>query len=118
MISHQEYDTNTVIGIILSGIGTPKYAVPGKRAPIASDIEILSIKAWRMDAVVAESFSNSYGNIFLVGDACHRFPPAGGFGMNTGIQDVHNLAWKLAMVLKNNSSPKLLTTYETGELFV
>ena len=36
------------------------------------------------------------GNAFLAGDAAHRFPPAGGFGMNTGIQDAHNLAWKLA----------------------
>jgi hypothetical protein len=35
------------------------------------------------------------GNAFLAGDAAHRFPPAGGFGMNTGIQDAHNLAWKL-----------------------
>lgn len=34
--------------------------------------------------------------MFLAGDAAHRFPPAGGFGMNTGIQDAHNLAWKLA----------------------
>ncbi len=34
--------------------------------------------------------------MFLAGDAAHRFPPAGGFGMNTGVQDAHNLAWKLA----------------------
>jgi FAD binding domain len=39
------------------------------------------------------------GRVFLAGDAAHRFPPAGGFGMNTGVQDVHNLAWKLAAVL-------------------
>ena len=38
--------------------------------------------------------------MFLAGDAAHRFPPAGGFGMNTGIQDAHNLAWKLAYALK------------------
>mmetsp|Transcript_22946 Transcript_22946/g.59960 ORF Transcript_22946/g.59960 Transcript_22946/m.59960 type:complete len:174 (-) Transcript_22946:1156-1677(-) len=43
--------------------------------------------------------------IFLVGDAAHCFPPAGGFGMNTGVQDAHNLAWKLAMVLHSNSNP-------------
>ena len=36
------------------------------------------------------------GRVFLAGDAAHQFPPAGGFGMNTGIQDAHNLAWKLA----------------------
>ena len=36
------------------------------------------------------------GNVYLAGDAAHAFPPAGGFGMNTGVQDAHNLAWKLA----------------------
>ena len=41
--------------------------------------------------------------MFLAGDAAHRFPPAGGFGMNTGIQDAHNLAWKLAAVLHGAS---------------
>lgn len=41
-------------------------------------------------------FATQVGNVFLTGDAAHRFPPAGGFGMNTGIQDAHNLAWKLA----------------------
>ena len=36
--------------------------------------------------------------VFLIGDAAHRFPPAGGLGMNTGIQDAHNLAWKVTSV--------------------
>ena len=40
------------------------------------------------------------GRVFLAGDAAHSFPPAGGFGMNTGIQDAHNLAWKLAAALQ------------------
>ena len=39
------------------------------------------------------------GRVFLAGDAAHQMPPAGGFGMNTGMQDVQNLAWKLAAVL-------------------
>jgi 2-polyprenyl-6-methoxyphenol hydroxylase-like FAD-dependent oxidoreductase len=42
------------------------------------------------------SYAFQVGNVFLAGDAAHQFPPAGGFGMNTGIQDAHNLAWKLA----------------------
>ena len=58
------------------------------------DISIESVRTWRMSAVVANEFSSR--NVFLAGDAAHAFPPAGGFGMNTGIQDAHNLAWKLA----------------------
>jgi len=53
--------------------------------------------------------------MFLVGDAAHRFPPAGGFGLNTGIQDAHNLAWKLALVVKGDASQQLLHTYHTGK---
>src|SRR5262249_27635535 len=44
--------------------------------------------------------------------AAHRFPPTGGFGANTGIQDVHNLAWKLAAVVRGWADPRLLGTYE------
>jgi hypothetical protein len=48
----------------------------------------------------------------LAGDAAHVHSPAGGQGMNTGIQDAYNLAWKLAYVIKAYSSPALLETYE------
>jgi 2-polyprenyl-6-methoxyphenol hydroxylase-like FAD-dependent oxidoreductase len=41
--------------------------------------------------------------VFLVGDSAHRFPPAGGLGMNTAMQDAHNLAWKLAAALQQRS---------------
>jgi putative polyketide hydroxylase len=51
--------------------------------------------------------------VFLVGDAAHQLPPnRGGYGANTGIEDVHNLAWKLAAVLAGNSRPDLLATYD------
>lgn len=50
---------------------------------------------------------------FLAGDAAHIHSPVGGQGMNTGIQDSTNLAWKLALVLKKNTNAKLLDTYET-----
>jgi 2-polyprenyl-6-methoxyphenol hydroxylase-like FAD-dependent oxidoreductase len=43
-----------------------------------------------------------------------RLPPSGGFGMNTGLQDVHNLAWKIAQIVCNNASLELLSTYEQG----
>ncbi|GLC41790.1 hypothetical protein PLESTB_001702100 [Pleodorina starrii] len=51
--------------------------------------------------------------VFLVGDSAHRFPPAGGFGMNTGVQDAANLAWKLAAVLRGMAGGELLGSYES-----
>jgi 2-polyprenyl-6-methoxyphenol hydroxylase-like FAD-dependent oxidoreductase len=50
---------------------------------------------------------------FLVGDAAHIHSPVGGQGMNTGIQDATNLAWKIALVVKKDASIKLLDSYET-----
>ncbi|MFB9235101.1 FAD-dependent monooxygenase [Plantactinospora siamensis] len=52
------------------------------------------------------------GRIFLVGDAAHLMPPAGAFGAGTGIQDAHNLAWKLALVLTGRAPAALLDSYQ------
>jgi hypothetical protein len=52
-----------------------------------------------------------FDRVFLAGDAAHVHPPAGGLGMNTGIQDAHNLGWKLALVLAGKADPALLDTY-------
>ncbi|MEX0721800.1 MAG: FAD-dependent monooxygenase [Balneolaceae bacterium] len=51
------------------------------------------------------------GRIFLAGDAAHVHTPAGGQGMNSGIQDAYNLAWKLSLVLKKSAKPELLNTF-------
>ncbi|TFG96726.1 MAG: hypothetical protein E4H11_02975, partial [Myxococcales bacterium] len=64
-----------------------------------------------MTAQVAERYR--VGRTFLVGDAAHRFPPTGGLGLNSGVQDAHNLAWKLAAVLKGEARASLLDTYES-----
>jgi 2-polyprenyl-6-methoxyphenol hydroxylase-like FAD-dependent oxidoreductase len=52
------------------------------------------------------------GRAFIAGDAAHIHPPTGGQGMNTGIQDAYNLAWKMALVVRGIASPDLLDTYE------
>ena len=65
-------------------------------------------------ALVAEHFAE--GRVLLAGDAVHLFTPTGGFGMNTGIDDAANLAWKLAAVLQGWGGPHLLATYEAERL--
>lgn len=74
-------------------------------------IEIITTGRWELSALVTNQFAS--GRVFLAGDAAHTLPPTrGGFGANTGIHDVHNLAWKLAAVLARASTPQLLETYE------
>ena len=58
----------------------------------------------------------SEGRCFLAGDAAHVHTPAGAQGMNTGIQDGYNLAWKMAMVLRGHAEAKLLATYNAERL--
>ncbi len=53
-----------------------------------------------------------HGAVFLAGDAAHVLSPASGQGMNTGLQDCHNLAWKLALVIKGKAKAELLDTYQ------
>jgi 2-polyprenyl-6-methoxyphenol hydroxylase-like FAD-dependent oxidoreductase len=58
----------------------------------------------------------SAGRCFLAGDSAHIHTPAGGQGMNTGIQDAYNLAWKIALVLKGTAGRHLLDTYDEERL--
>lgn len=73
-------------------------------------VTIDSIMHWEAAAQVAERLRT--GRVFIAGDAAHVMPPTGGFGGNTGVQDAHNLAWKLARVLKGEAPRALLDTYE------
>ncbi|KAL3495323.1 FAD binding domain-containing protein [Aspergillus germanicus] len=76
-------------------------------------IEFLSTSHWIVNAIVADRFRSKGGRVFLVGDAAHRIPPWGALGLNTGVQDVHNLTWKLALSIKNwTELTELLDTYE------
>jgi hypothetical protein len=65
-------------------------------------------------ALVAERFADR--RVLLAGDAVHLFTPTGGFGMNTGIDDTANLAWKLAATLQGWGGPHLLESYEAERL--
>lgn len=83
--------------------------VEGTRARLT--IEVTDVIPWVMSSTVAERLRQ--GNVFLIGDAAHQLPPSGGFGMNTAVQDAHNLAWKLAFVLGGRAGDALLDTYHT-----
>jgi len=74
-------------------------------------IDVVSIGKWQMNALVSESFVA--GNVLLMGDAAHMFPPTGGLGMNTGVQGMHNAVWKLALYLRGKAGRSLLDTYTT-----
>lgn len=87
-------------------------AAIGWKDDATKTLDILDVRPWTMSAEVAETFRVNE-RVFLAGDAAHRFPPSGGFGMNTGIQDAHNLAWKIAAVVRGHSSASLLETYES-----
>ncbi len=74
------------------------------------DYEIISVMPWVRRELVAESFGA--GRVFIAGDAAHMMSPTGGFGMNTGIQDAVDLAWKLDASIKGWAGEKLLDSYE------
>jgi len=73
-------------------------------------ITIHKVTRWALEGVLATKFRA--GRVFLVGDAAHRHPPTGGLGLTSGIQDSHNLCWKLAAVLKEQAGERLLDSYE------
>jgi putative polyketide hydroxylase len=75
------------------------------------DVEITGKASWRAAERVADRYAA--GRVFLAGDSAHEMSPTGAFGSNTGIQDAHNLAWKLAAVLGGWAGPGLLDSYDT-----
>lgn len=81
------------------------------RLAVGADAEFQISHIGKWDAVtdLAEEFMR--GRVMLAGDAAHNIPPQGGFGGNTGIQDAHNLGWKLAFVCKDRAGPDLLKSY-------
>src|SRR5215469_15593986 len=72
-------------------------------------VEVDNVMRWNAVAQYVERMR--IGRVFIAGDAAHTMPPNGGWGGNTGIQDAHNLAWKLAYVLSGRAGEALLDTY-------
>src|SRR5215211_172743 len=100
---------------VQSGL-TEERALAFLRTAIGTDMpmELVDIAPWQAEANCAERLEA--GRVFLAGDAAHVVPPNGGFGGNTGVQDAHNLAWKLAWVLRGWAGEELLDTYEVERL--
>ena len=96
----EDFDDATCQGLVNKAIGTD-----------IADLSIKNVSPWTMSAQVADRYRS--GRVFLAGDAAHRFPPTGGLGLNTGVADAENLAWKLAYVLRGEADPQLLDSYES-----
>jgi 2-polyprenyl-6-methoxyphenol hydroxylase-like FAD-dependent oxidoreductase len=77
-------------------------------------MEVVDIAPWQAEANCAERLHA--GRVFLAGDPARVVPPNGGFGGNAGVQDAHNLAWKVAAVVKGDAGRGLLATYEAERL--
>ena len=67
--------------------------------------QVRSVRPWTMTSWIASRYHNQQGLVWA-GDAAHVFPPAGGFGLNTGLQDVHNLAWKICALFQREQHHK------------
>lgn len=73
-------------------------------------MKVHKMTRWAVEGVIANKFRE--GRVFVVGDAAHRHPPTGGLGLTSGIQDSHNLCWKVAAVVKGQAGEALLDSYE------
>lgn len=73
------------------------------------EVEIFNRMVWYVNQQYATEYSR--GRVLCGGDATHRHPPSSGLGLNTCVQDAHNLAWKLAYVVKGEAGSGLLETY-------
>ena len=90
-------------------------AIYDQRSQIPARFHDMSWSSWfRINSRMVARLK--VGRLLLGGDAAHIHSPAGAQGMNTGIQDMINLAWKLALVLKGQAPPRLLDTYEQERL--
>ncbi|MFE5595876.1 FAD-dependent monooxygenase [Streptomyces sp. NPDC056549] len=110
------------------GAGAPDgvaHGLEGGRGPGLADLQAvvdrlaprparLSGLRWSSVFRISHRIVDRYGRgrVFVAGDAAHIHPPTGAQGMNTGVQDACNLAWKLALVVRGEAGPELLATYD------
>jgi 2,4-dichlorophenol 6-monooxygenase len=73
-------------------------------------LQVHKVTHWLLETTVANRFS--FDRVHLLGDAAHKQTPGAGLGLNSAIQDAHNISWKLALVLKGSAPPSLLSSYE------
>ena len=86
-----------------------------QRSHIPARLRDLTWSSWfRINSRIVQHLQ--HGRLWLGGDSAHIHSPAGGQGMNTGIQDMINLCWKLAFVMQGQASPSLLDTYEQDRM--
>ena len=92
---------------------TPEKAVQYVREAVGDpdlEVDVQDVAKWVAVCRAADTFQK--GRVFIAGDAAHVMAPTGGFGGNTGVQDAHNIAWKLAYVLRGQAGARLLDTYD------
>lgn len=94
----EDFTPERCAALVRAAVGAPDLA-----------LQIRDKRVWRMQARIAQTLRA--GRVFLAGDAAHPLPPTGGQGMNTAVGDVHNLCWKLALVLRGLADDALLDTY-------
>ncbi|MFG2052034.1 FAD-dependent monooxygenase [Micromonospora sp. NPDC048935] len=116
-VSHLPGDRYRIVALVDDDTPTPDLAAVQEmldlRGPSAAGAKVRSLEmvsTWQVRHRLADTFAE--GPVFLVGDAAHVHSPVGAQGLNTGIQDALNLAWKLAAVLDGTASPGLLDTYD------
>lgn len=100
--SIDDYDDDRCLEVITRAAGAELHA------------EIVDKVTWWMSSQTADSMGR--GRIFLAGDSAHRFPPTGGLGLNSGVQDIHGLMWRIAAIVAGRASDALLGTYEAERI--
>lgn len=98
--SPAEFTPDRCLRLVRAAVGLPDL-----------DVTLLAVLPWELAGQVAARFQAR--DVFLAGDSAHVTPPTGAFGANTGIQDAHNLAWKLAAALAGTAGPGLPDSYDT-----